>query len=171
MIIDRFTAPLTPDAQAYISRASSGSRQHAMDIDMVGHSQIFQKPPKMHQHIIHNNHQPEDPFTTAIRCRMSMAIGVGETGEQEAVRIHPSRVVDAPNLEDDFYLNLLDWGRTADSSLLAIGLRSEVMLWNASSMTVNHRRMTALATRRGKDDSVASVAWLKSVHATITLYF
>jgi len=30
-------------------------------------------------------------------------------GSQRKIEKHPFRVLDAPNLIDDFYLNLLDW--------------------------------------------------------------
>ncbi|KAI0488580.1 hypothetical protein KFK09_028418 [Dendrobium nobile] len=39
------------------------------------------------------------------------------------------RILDAPNLEDDFYLNLLDWGKR---NILAIALGNSVYLWDAS---------------------------------------
>ncbi|GMH31860.1 hypothetical protein Nepgr_033704 [Nepenthes gracilis] len=40
------------------------------------------------------------------------------------------RTLDAPDLLDDFYLNLMDWG---SSNILAIALGSTVYLWDASS--------------------------------------
>lgn len=42
----------------------------------------------------------------------------------------PERVLDAPGLVDDFYLNLLAWSLT---NLLAIGLEDAVYVWNAST--------------------------------------
>ncbi|CUM63732.1 uncharacterized protein PRCAT00001316001 [Priceomyces carsonii] len=42
----------------------------------------------------------------------------------------PERVLDAPSLVDDFYLNLLAWSLT---NLLAIGLEDAIYVWNASS--------------------------------------
>ena len=40
------------------------------------------------------------------------------------------RTLDAPDLVDDFYLNLLDWG---NSNVLAIALGRTVYLWDASN--------------------------------------
>lgn len=40
----------------------------------------------------------------------------------------PERVLDAPNIVDDFYLNLVAW---ALSNLIAIGLEDTVYVWNA----------------------------------------
>lgn len=45
----------------------------------------------------------------------------------------PERVLDAPGLIDDFYLNLLAWSLT---NLLAIGLEDAVYVWNASTGSV-----------------------------------
>ncbi|CAX41059.1 APC/C activator protein, putative [Candida dubliniensis CD36] len=45
----------------------------------------------------------------------------------------PERVLDAPGLIDDFYLNLLAWSST---NLLAIGLEDAVYVWNASTGSV-----------------------------------
>jgi cell division cycle 20-like protein 1, cofactor of APC complex len=45
----------------------------------------------------------------------------------------PFKVLDAPALQDDFYLNLVDWSAT---NILAVGLGSCVYLWSASSSKV-----------------------------------
>jgi len=42
----------------------------------------------------------------------------------------PERVLDAPELSDDFYLNLLDW---SSKNVLAIVLGSTIYLWNAET--------------------------------------
>jgi len=40
----------------------------------------------------------------------------------------PFKVLDAPALKDDYYLNLLDW---SSSNILAVGLASNIYLWSA----------------------------------------
>ncbi|CAA7403785.1 unnamed protein product [Spirodela intermedia] len=62
----------------------------------------------------------------------------------------PYKVLDAPALQDDFYLNLVDW---SPNNMLAVGLGNCVYLWNAYSSKV-----TTLCDL-GIDDSVCSVAW------------
>ena len=42
----------------------------------------------------------------------------------------PERILDAPNLVDDYYLNLLDWG---NSDILAVALGPEIYLWNSET--------------------------------------
>jgi len=39
-------------------------------------------------------------------------------------------VLDAHNLQDDFYLNLLDW---SDNNQIAVALDSSVYVWSACS--------------------------------------
>jgi len=43
------------------------------------------------------------------------------------------KVLDAPNLQDDFYLNLVDW---SSLNVLAVALGNTVYLWSASSSKV-----------------------------------
>ena len=45
----------------------------------------------------------------------------------------PYKVLDAPDLQDDFYLNLVDWSY---SNVLTVGLGSSVYLWSASTSQV-----------------------------------
>jgi len=44
----------------------------------------------------------------------------------------PFRVLDAPDLVDDYYLNLLDWGQ---NNIVAIALTSNIYLWNANTLS------------------------------------
>ncbi|TVT99215.1 hypothetical protein EJB05_55430, partial [Eragrostis curvula] len=63
----------------------------------------------------------------------------------------PYKTLDAPDLRDDFYLNLLDW---SSRDLLAIGLGNRTYLWNSRS-----DRVTMLCDLGDDDDSVCSVRW------------
>lgn len=65
----------------------------------------------------------------------------------------PYKVLDAPDLQDDFYLNLVDWG---SSNVLGVGLANSVYMWNSQS-----GRVTKLCEL--KDDSVTSVSWIQRV--------
>ena len=42
----------------------------------------------------------------------------------------PYKVLDAPNLQDDFYLNLIDW---SSKNQIAVGLDSSLYIWSACS--------------------------------------
>lgn len=47
----------------------------------------------------------------------------------------PFKVLDAPELQDDFYLNLVDW---SSQNVLAVGLGSCVYLWSACTSQVSN---------------------------------
>ncbi|KAG7541831.1 WD40 repeat [Arabidopsis thaliana x Arabidopsis arenosa] len=71
----------------------------------------------------------------------------------------PYKVLDAPALQDDFYLNLVDWSA---QNVLAVGLGNCVYLWNACSSKV-----TKLCDL-GAEDSVCSVGWaLRGTHLAV----
>lgn len=61
------------------------------------------------------------------------------------------RTLDAPELVDDFYLNLLDWG---SNNVLAIALSNTVYLWDASNGSTSE-----LVTIDDEDGPVTSVSW------------
>lgn len=61
------------------------------------------------------------------------------------------RTLDAPDLLDDFYLNLLDWGR---ANVLAIALGNTVYLWDASDSSTSE-----LVTIDDVNGPVTSVSW------------
>ncbi|KAI9714555.1 MAG: hypothetical protein M1812_006360 [Candelaria pacifica] len=62
----------------------------------------------------------------------------------------PERVLDAPGLVDDYYLNLLDW---SSGNQVAIGLERNVYVWSAEAGTVNCLLETS------PDTYVSSVKW------------
>ncbi|KAI0798862.1 WD40-repeat-containing domain protein [Xylaria sp. FL0064] len=78
--------------------------------------------------------------------------------QPRAVSKVPFKVLDAPELADDFYLNLVDWG---SANVLGVGLGSSVYMWNAQSSRVN--KLCTL-----EDDTVTSVSWIqKGTHIAI----
>jgi len=64
----------------------------------------------------------------------------------------PVKVLDAPDLLDDYYLNLLDW---SDANILSVGLGQSVYLWNAETGDVSELMQVA------EGDHVTSVSWIK----------
>lgn len=70
----------------------------------------------------------------------------------------PYKVLDAPTLEDDFYLNLVSW---SSQNMLAVGLGSCVYLW--SGFTAKVTKLCDLCDEPSPNsdvgDSVTSVSW------------
>ncbi|KAI1378786.1 WD40 repeat-like protein [Hypoxylon crocopeplum] len=62
----------------------------------------------------------------------------------------PERVLDAPGLIDDYYLNLLDW---SSGNQVAVGLERNVYVWSADEGTVSRLLETS------PDTYVSSVKW------------
>ena len=46
----------------------------------------------------------------------------------------PERILDAPELLDDYYLNLLDWSST---NVLGVALGNAVYMWNATDGSID----------------------------------
>ncbi|KAL2419362.1 Fizzy-related protein-like protein [Exophiala dermatitidis] len=64
----------------------------------------------------------------------------------------PFKVLDAPELADDFYLNLVDWG---SANILGVGLGSCVYMWNSAT-----GKVTQLC-KLPDNDLVTSVSWIQ----------
>ncbi|KAK9095620.1 hypothetical protein Scep_027089 [Stephania cephalantha] len=61
------------------------------------------------------------------------------------------RTLDAPELVDDYYLNLLDWG---SGNVLAIALGHTIYLWDAANASTSE-----LTTIDDEDGPITSVSW------------
>jgi cell division cycle protein 20 (cofactor of APC complex) len=69
----------------------------------------------------------------------------------ELILQRPEMTLDAPDIVDDFYLNLLDWG---NNNVLAIALGTTVYLWNASNSSISE-----VVTVDEEDGPVTSISW------------
>lgn len=58
------------------------------------------------------------------------------TGESKPRKINkkPYKMLEAPNLQDDFYLNLLDW---SDKNQIAVALDNSLYIWSGCSSDVS----------------------------------
>ena len=65
----------------------------------------------------------------------------------------PERILDAPDIINDYYLNPLDW---SPDNILAVALANHVYLWNANTGEVN-----SLTRLNGLEDYVSAVKWVK----------
>uniref|UniRef100_A0AAQ5Y8L9 CDC20/Fizzy WD40 domain-containing protein n=1 Tax=Amphiprion ocellaris TaxID=80972 RepID=A0AAQ5Y8L9_AMPOC len=65
----------------------------------------------------------------------------------------PDRILDAPDLRNDFYLNLLDW---SSRNVLAVALHNSVYLWDATQGDI-----TLLMKLEREEDYICSLSWTK----------
>lgn len=63
----------------------------------------------------------------------------------------PTRILDAPDIVNDYYLQLISWSK---DNILAVALAQSVYLWNATTGEIQH-----LVTTETQDDYITSVAW------------
>lgn len=68
----------------------------------------------------------------------------------------PTRILDAPDLLDDYYLNLVDW---SDSNWLAIALGQTVFLWNAGTGDIEE--LCSFNDVSVPNAHVSSVSWVQ----------
>jgi cell division cycle protein 20 (cofactor of APC complex) len=64
----------------------------------------------------------------------------------------PSRILDAPDLLDDYYLNLISW---SSENVIAVALGPAVYLWNAKTGTIEE-----LMALENENDYVCSLEWI-----------
>jgi cell division cycle 20, cofactor of APC complex len=65
---------------------------------------------------------------------------------------NPERILDAPDIVNDYYLNLLDWSR---DNIVTVALGQSVYLWNAGTGNIE-----ILFQNQG-DDQSCSLAWIQ----------
>ncbi|KAI4260070.1 MAG: hypothetical protein LQ352_000449 [Teloschistes flavicans] len=116
------------NGSAHLTPSRTPQSRHGPN--MNPHSDLYSPSPvnyQSHQHLLSQNKPPR------------------------AIAKVPFKVLDAPELADDFYLNLVDWG---SSNILGVGLGSCVFMWNSASGRVN--KLCDL-----QDDTVTSVSWIQ----------
>ncbi|EEH34389.1 WD repeat-containing protein slp1 [Paracoccidioides lutzii Pb01] len=130
-----YTRP-APDAVAYKSTLAS-----ACDISLNTRILSFKPPP------------PESSKPIDLRSQYNRPLKPANAQSAQfrrRVQTAPERVLDAPGLVDDYYLNLLDW---SSGNQVAIGLERNVYVWSAESGSVDCLLETS------PDTYVSSVKW------------
>lgn len=83
----------------------------------------------------------------------SNAPGLGAAGaHRRRIATMPEKVLDAPGLVDDYYLNLVDW---SCGNLVAIALGGSVYIWNAETSEVSC--LCSLSEDEESEDYICSV--------------
>lgn len=94
---------------------------------------------------------PTAPYSVSPVSKSSSKLLLSPRRVTRKISKTPFKVLDAPDLQDDFYLNLLDWSA---QNLLAVGLGTAVYLWSACTCQVSK-----LCDLHDESDSVTSVCW------------
>ncbi|KAL4871248.1 hypothetical protein BDV12DRAFT_164462 [Aspergillus spectabilis] len=130
-----YTKP-APDAVAYES-----SLANACGVNLSTRILAFKPPP------------PESSKPIDLRAQYNRPLRPAKSQSAQfrrRVQTAPERVLDAPGLLDDYYLNLLDW---SSGNQVAIGLERNVYVWSAESGTVS------CLLESSPDTYISSVKW------------
>ena len=99
---------------------------------------------------------PTDEYQNSLKVLYSASNG--KKGEVVKATRHisstPARILDAPDLLDDYYLNLLSWGPT---NVLAVALSQCVYLWDASTGGINE----LMNVDTDPNDYISSVSFIQ----------
>ena len=101
---------------------------------------------------------PKEGYQNTLKVLYSQQGGNKKAGEVVKPSRHipsaPVRILDAPDMLDDYYLNLLSWSST---NVLAVALSQCVYLWDASSGGIKE----LMNVDNDPEDYIASVAWIQ----------
>ncbi|TVU29491.1 hypothetical protein EJB05_21057 [Eragrostis curvula] len=144
--------PATPDRVTSSATAcSSSSSSAASPVGTPGSGNIFrfkdEVPRRAKRALFADRDEEDSPFTTrGVRPRK--------------IPRSPYKMLDAPEMQDDFYRNLLDW---SSHDVLAVGLGNRVYLWNASRDKIwDVSRCKRTRTMEGHSMRVGALAWNSS---------
>lgn len=95
--------------------------------------------------------EPQSPYSLSPVSSKSQKLLRSPRKASRKISKIPFKVLDAPELQDDFYLNLVDW---SSQNVLSVGLGACVYLWSACTSQV-----TRLCDLTNDNDTVTSVSW------------
>ena len=132
-------------AQIEDFKESSDSR--ALPLQPSENRNLFSYRPRR-QNLIN---EPSSPYSlTPVSSKSQKLLRSPRKASRKISKI-PFKVLDAPELQDDFYLNLVDW---SSQNVLSVGLGACVYLWSAFTSQV-----TRLCDLTNENDTVTSVSW------------
>lgn len=97
---------------------------------------------------------PREGYSSELKV-LYTANKVGEPKPKSTRHIpqQPDRILDAPEMLDDYYLNLLDW---SPNNIIAVALGQSVYLWNATTGSIQQ-----LCQTPEQDNYITSVSWIQ----------
>lgn len=104
----------------------------------------------------HKAPAPSESFQNQMRTLYSAnkkaTLGSSTSVKHRQVPTNADKVLDAPGIRDDYYLNLLEW---SVQNTLAVALDRTLYLWNATTSEID-----ALFEMEEGDDYITSVSWM-----------
>eukprot|EP01039_Chlorochromonas_danica_P008878 gene8876-9791_t len=98
---------------------------------------------------------PAEGYQSSLRVLYSAAGPKKEVAKPtRQIASAPYRVLDAPDMLDDYYLNLLSW---SSNNVLAVALSQTVYLWNAASGEIQE----LMNVSEDETNYISSVSWIQ----------
>ncbi|XP_004305559.1 PREDICTED: cell division cycle 20.2, cofactor of APC complex-like [Fragaria vesca subsp. vesca] len=117
----------------------------------VAYQKLLAETLNMNRRILTFKSKPPAPIELIPRAMCSPPNNKAKSRTRRHISQTAEKILDAPDLSDDFYLKLLDWGT---NNILAIALGSTVYLWDASNSSTSE-----LVTVSDDDGPVTSLSW------------
>ncbi|KAL1459225.1 hypothetical protein WDU94_011232 [Cyamophila willieti] len=96
---------------------------------------------------------PPDGYQNSLKVVYSTSkTPMGSKPTSRYIPLTADRILDAPEILNDYYLNLIDWSHF---NVLAVALGSSIYLWNADTGAIDHLMDLE------NNESVCSVAWIQ----------
>jgi cell division cycle protein 20 (cofactor of APC complex) len=81
----------------------------------------------------------------------SSPLKIQNSGQTRVFPTQADKILDAPEIVEDYYLNLLSW---SDSNILAVALRGKLYLWSGQDGSVE-------VLKDSRNEIITSVSWMK----------
>ena len=129
-------------------RSVTNGNQMALSENLVGDLSNFRI-------MCYQNKAPVAPEGQANNLKVLYSSSKCPSASKKATRYiptQPERILDAPDIKNDYYLQLIDWSA---SNILAVALMREIYLWNANTGDI-----TNLLTL-DEEQYISSVSWIE----------
>ena len=102
-----------------------------------------------------------DSHLNPLRVVYSVKTPMSQKSGSRYIPTNPERILDAPDIINDYYLNLLDW---SSDNIVTVALGSSVYLWNAGTGNIE------ILFENEAGDNACSLSWVqdgcrRAVHA------
>jgi len=101
---------------------------------------------------------PKDGYQSSLKVLYSQSKKTTVVKPTRHIPSAPVRILDAPDMLDDYYLNLLSWG---SNNKLAVALSQTVYIWDAASGGIKELMSMEDEENNANDNHIGSVAWVQ----------
>ncbi|PKY30385.1 WD40 repeat-like protein [Rhizophagus irregularis] len=151
-----------PSEQLKIPQRESGKEQYLNSNELEYQEKLAEAcGVSLEKRILAFNLQPPSSQKDDLRQLYNQPMKLSTIQFKRRILTSPERVLDAPGLLDDYYLNLLDW---SIKNMVAIGLDQCVYIWNADTGGVtNVLKEQKIRSMLGHTARVGVITWNKHI--------